>query len=74
MPITASELRRNVYKVLDRVVDTGQPVDIERRGRRLRIVPAEPASKLGRLVARPQYLKVGPDELVHLDWSSEWRP
>jgi prevent-host-death family protein len=74
MPITASELRRNVYKVLDRVVDTGQPVEIERRGRRLRIVPAEPASKLGRLVARPRYLQVGADQLVHLDWSSEWRP
>ena len=74
MAITASELRRNVYRVLDRVVDTGQPVDIDRRGRRLRIVAAEPASKLSRLVPRPGYLRVEANDLVHLDWSDEWRP
>jgi prevent-host-death family protein len=74
MPMSASDLRRNVYRVLDRVVETGQPVEIERRGRRLRIVPAEPASKMGRLIARPGYLRVDANELVHLDWSREWRP
>ena len=74
MPISASELRRNVYRVLDRVVDTGQPVEIERRGRRLRIVPAERATKLSSLTPRPAYLRVGADEIVHLDWSDEWRP
>lgn len=74
MPMSASELRRNVYRVLDRVADTGQPVEIERRGRRLRIVPVEPATKLDRLIPRPRYLNVDPDDLVHLDWSGEWRP
>ena len=74
MPLSASELRRNVYRVLDRVVATGQPVEIERRGRRLRIVPVEPSSKLGRLIARPDYLRVGAGDIVHLDWSDQWRP
>ena len=74
MPISASELRRNVYRILDRVVDTGQPVDIQRRGRRLRLVPGEPASKLSRLASRPEYLRADADDIVHLDWSGEWRP
>ena len=74
MAISASELRRNVYRVLDRVADTGQPVEIVRRGRRLRIVPVEPASKLSRLVSRPSFLRVDPEDIVHLDWSDEWRP
>lgn len=41
MKITASKLRENIYRVLDQVVETGVPVEIERRGRRLKIVPAD---------------------------------
>jgi prevent-host-death family protein len=74
MPITASRLRANVYRVLDEVLETGTPVEIERRGKRLRIVPAEPRSKLDRLVKRPGFFKVDPESIVHLDWSGEWRP
>ncbi len=74
MPITASHLRQHVYRVLDRVAETGEPVEIVRRGKRLRIVAADPPSKLDRLERRPGYLRVTPDALVHLDWSSEWRP
>ena len=74
MAITASRLRANVYKVLDEVLETGTPVEIERRGQRLRIVPAEPRGRLERLVRRPRYLKVDPESIVHLDWSGEWRP
>lgn len=74
MTISASQLRANVYKVLDEVLETGTPVEIERRGQRLRIVPAEPQRRLERLVQRPRYLKVDPESIVHLDWSDEWRP
>jgi len=67
-----------VYRILDGVVETGVPVEIERHGRRLRIVPAGvkrgPAPrKLTRLKAR-RYLRCTPDVLVHIDWSREWRP
>ena len=74
MAITASQLRATVYKVLDEVLETGTPIEIERRGKRLRIVPAEPPGRLDRLVRRPGFLKVDPESIVHLDWSDEWRP
>lgn len=74
MTITASRLRDNVYRILDEVLETGTPVEIERRGRRLRIVPAEPKGRLERLIRRPGYLKVDPESIVHLDWSDQWRP
>jgi antitoxin (DNA-binding transcriptional repressor) of toxin-antitoxin stability system len=74
MTITASRLRDNVYKILDEVLDTGTPVEIERRGQRLRIVPAEPKGRLERLIRRPRYLKEDPESIVHLDWSDQWRP
>lgn len=74
MAITASRLRANVYKVLDDVLETGTPVEVERKGKRLRIVPVEPRSKLDRLVKRPGFLKGDPESIVHMDWSDEWRP
>ena len=42
--LTASKLRANVYRVLDQVLETGVPVEIERHGRRLRII-AEKSGK-----------------------------
>jgi antitoxin (DNA-binding transcriptional repressor) of toxin-antitoxin stability system len=71
--ITASKLRENVYRILDEVLESGQPIDIERRGRTVRLVPVEPPSKLARLKRR-RYIKGDPEALVHLDWSREWRP
>jgi antitoxin (DNA-binding transcriptional repressor) of toxin-antitoxin stability system len=74
MAITASELRQNVYRLLDDVLNTGTPLEIERGGRHLRIVPVEGPSKLSRLTAHPDTITGDPDELVELDWSDEWRP
>jgi antitoxin (DNA-binding transcriptional repressor) of toxin-antitoxin stability system len=73
MRVTASKLRENVYRILDQVLETGVPVEIERRGRVLKLVPVERPSKLEGLPPRP-YLSTEPEDLVHVDWSGEWRP
>ncbi len=73
-PLTASKLRENVYRILDEVLETGRPVEIERRGKILKIIAAGPRSKLDHLKPNPGYLRCDPEELVHLDWSGEWRP
>lgn len=70
---TASELRSDVYRVLDSVLETGIPVEIERKGRVLRIVAEKPPSRLSRLVKR-KVLNCAPDAIVHMDWSKYWKP
>jgi antitoxin (DNA-binding transcriptional repressor) of toxin-antitoxin stability system len=70
----ASELRQNIYRILDRVLETGEPVIIERKGRLLRIVTDEPPGRLASLRPNPDYLAADPDDVVHVDWSEEWRP
>ena len=74
MPLTVSKLRENIYRLLDQVLDTGIPLEIKRKGRVLRIVPEDPPNKLANLVSRQEYLKCRPEDIVHLDWSGEWRP
>jgi hypothetical protein len=70
---TASELRADVYRVLDSVLETGLPVEIERKGRVLKIVEDKPAPKLSKLVQRA-YLHGQPEDIVHMDWSRDWKP
>ena len=75
MPLTASKLRENIYRILDQVLETGIPVQIERGGRLLEIVPCERRkSKLDNLEPHPGAVVGDPEDLVHLDWSDEWKP
>lgn len=74
MPLSASQLRANIYKLLDRVIEKGEAIEIRRRGKLVRIVADRPSSKLSRLIKRPNTIKGNPDELIHLDWSKEWLP
>lgn len=73
MSLSASKLRENIYRILDQVLETGVPVEIERRGKLLKIVPAETADKLENLPKRPDFLRCDPEEIVSIDWSGEWR-
>jgi Antitoxin Phd_YefM, type II toxin-antitoxin system len=74
MPITASTLRANIYRLLDQVLETQQPLEIDRKGRTLLIVPKDRTPRLERLPRRDDFIAGDPDDLVSLDWSSEWRP
>lgn len=70
-PISLTSLRNNLFKIVDGVIKTGNPVEIQRNGHRLRIVLDEKRSKLDNL--KPHDCIVGdPDELVHLK-VAEWR-
>jgi hypothetical protein len=71
--LTASELRADVYRVLDSVLESGLPVEIERKGRVLKIVEDKAAPKLSRLVKR-SYLHGQPEDIIHMDWSQHWKP
>jgi hypothetical protein len=78
MVVTASRLRENIYKLLDEVLETGEPLEIERKGKRLRIVVVEAdgerkPSKLANAIRRDA-LVGDPEDIVHMDWSVYWSP
>lgn len=72
--ITPSELRRNVYRLLDEVLETGIPLEVERNGRRVRISPVERRSRLDQIVPNPDYFVGDPGDILRIDWSKEWKP
>lgn len=74
MAMTATKLRADVYRLLDEVLETGQPLEIERNGKILVIAPKEEQSIWERLPRCKGFIVGDPDELIHMDWSSEWNP
>lgn len=78
--MTATQLRQDIYQLLDQVIETGKPVEIIRNGRKLKIVldeepkPEAEFSRLALMKERPGVLLCDPDEIVSIDWSEYCNP
>jgi len=62
MSISVSSFRSNIYRILDEVVKTGKPLELNRKGSRLAIVPLD-KKKLDNLV-KHNVVVGDPQELV----------
>jgi antitoxin (DNA-binding transcriptional repressor) of toxin-antitoxin stability system len=69
--VTPTELRANVYQLLDEVLKTGVPLEIKKGDKKLRIVPVEKGDKLERLTPRPETIIGDPEDLVTIRWENE---
>ncbi len=70
--LTASHLRQNIYRILDEVIETGQPVEIERKGSVVRIeTKVQDKSIFEILTPHPGSIAGDADDLVDIDWSEE---
>ncbi len=72
MSISVSELRQKIFSEIDKVIVTGQPLEIRRKGRLLKIVLEEKKTKLSSLVTRKDIVTCSDDELIYNDWLKEW--
>ena len=69
--VTPTELRANIYKLLDEVIRTGMPLEIRKGNHFLRIVPLEKIDKFQRLIPRPEVIWGDPEDLVNVSWEEE---
>lgn len=78
MAISATKLRADIYRVIESVISSGVPVEIELRGKKVRIVPAEQRDKLANLVKRSGVIVGDPghiDQTKTFDeakWRGKW--
>lgn len=72
MDVTASQLRQDIYRLLDRVLETGEPLEIERKGHRLRVVAVDAPDRLSRIRGNPNAVVGDPEDLVTIDWVQYW--
>ena len=71
MSLSLTEFRANLYTIVDQVIKTGIPIEIERKGVKIRLVPEKKKSRLERLVKHPGTINGDPESLVHIDWLSD---
>lgn len=72
MAISPSALRADIYRILDEILDTGQPVEIIRKGQTLRIVLDAQRPRTERLVSRADFILGDPDDLDTVTWTDQW--
>ena len=68
--ISLTALRNNLFKIVDDIIKTGNPVEIERNGHRLKIILKEKRSKLDHL-KRHDCIVGDPDDLIQIK-VGEW--
>jgi prevent-host-death family protein len=68
--LTLTTLRHKLFEVADRVIETGVPVAIARRGKTLLLVPQAPSSRLSRLKRR-KLIKGSAEALVDVK-AAKW--
>lgn len=70
--ITPSKLRQDLYNILDKVISTGEPIEIKRKNKILKITVEPSKSKLDNLKKR-DVLNCAPDDIIHNNWEKEWK-
>jgi PHD/YefM family antitoxin component YafN of YafNO toxin-antitoxin module len=70
MIVTTTELRRNLYNLLDQLILTGKPIEIKRKNKVLKIIVEPSKSKLDNLKKR-DVLNCKPDEIINNNWEKE---
>ena len=69
--MTITELRGNIYKIFDEVLNSGISIEVQKGGKKLKIVPGDKVDKLKNLKKRPKIIKGDPDNLVNIHWDQE---
>jgi prevent-host-death family protein len=65
--VTLAELSNNIEHLLDEVLKTGIPIEINKNGKFLKIVPIEKKDKLKNLTVKPNVIHGNPDDLVNIN-------
>lgn len=71
MKISATQFRKNLYRYLDAVAETGIPLEITRGSAIIRVVVEKKPSKLANL-KKHSIVNGDPRDLIEIDWLAEW--
>jgi len=74
MTVTPTDFRKDLFKLLDSILESGKTLEINRNGQIIKVVPPKKQSKLERLEAHPDAVVGKSDDFVSMDWSGEWKP
>ena len=71
MTVTPTELRKNLFKLLDEIISSGKTLEVNRNGTILKIVPPKKVSKFDKL-KKHGTLTCPPEDIIENHWEKEW--
>ncbi|HIP26289.1 MAG TPA: type II toxin-antitoxin system Phd/YefM family antitoxin [Flavobacteriaceae bacterium] len=74
MTITPTDFRKDLFNILDGILNSGKTLELNRNGHIFKIIPPKQSKKLDRLVVHNDAIIGNSDEFISMDWSSEWKP
>jgi len=74
MTITPTDFRKDLFKLLDMLLETGKVLEINRNGKIFKVIPPKKVKKVDRLVPHKDAVVGNSDDFVSMDWSNEWKP
>ena len=74
MTVTPTEFRKNLFSLLDSILQNGKVLEINRNGHIIKVIPPKKSKKIDRLVPHEDAVVGESDDLVSMDWSGEWKP
>ena len=72
MGISATKLRQDLYNILDKIIEEGIPVEIDRKGHKLKIIPEKRKSKL-ELLKKHDVINGDPRDILNINWADTWQ-
>lgn len=69
--IPVDQLTTNLINLLEEIVTTGDPIELNWQGNRFQILPVQKKSKLDNLVPHPEVYIGDPDDFVNISWEHE---
>ncbi len=74
MTITPTDFRKDLFKLLDMLLDTGKVLEINRNGQIFKVIPPKKVKKLDKLIPHKDAATGESDDFVSMDWSDAWKP
>lgn len=70
--ISLTELRNDLYNQIDTLIETGVPIELNRKGHLIKIITVSKPSKLVKLPKRKDFKIKNPEDIIHHDWLKDW--
>lgn len=71
--LTPTQLRKDLYTLLDQVLESGEGIEVVRPGGSVLLVAQKGPGKLARLKKRDTICG-NPDDLDTVGWADQWKP
>ncbi|MEA3455206.1 MAG: type II toxin-antitoxin system Phd/YefM family antitoxin [Campylobacterota bacterium] len=73
MTVTPTDFRKDLFNLLDKILETGNILEINRNGHIFKVIPPKKGKKLDKLSAHSDAVVGNSDDFVSMDWSQEWK-